>query len=138
MAIRFLAGQPVPYSVTVQYRGCSVSNAKRYLDQFRAYMRQSTRREVVVRNIDGAYIQYDLMPEGFERPRFSVASIDVGFDVRTHDMPVAYPHEGPVILEYSTNARGDKPSTKVTRLCDTTDEAVRVLRRHGYRVVWGS
>lgn len=151
--ITFLWGHPVPYSVTVQRNGRSVNDARRYVEQFREHMRQSEReqfeaqssippsqrqqpREVIVRRVDGAYIFYDHMPEGFARPRFSVAAIDVGFDVRVQNMLVEYPHDGPVVLEYSTDTRGtDKPSEKIVRLCDSRAEALRVLRRHGYRVL---
>lgn len=135
--ITFLYGHPVPYSVTVQRNGRSVSDASRYIAEFRAYMRrQAPERETIIRKIDGAYIHYGYMPEGFKRPRFSVAAIDVGFDVRVHDMPVEYPYDGPVVLEYSTDTRGTStPSEKVVRLCDTRAEAVRILKRHGYRVL---
>ncbi|MGH8519866.1 MAG: hypothetical protein ACREU9_00170 [Gammaproteobacteria bacterium] len=133
--ITFLAGHPVPYSVTVQRNGKSVG-ARPHIEAFRAYMREcATDRETIITRIDGAYIFYDHMPEGFERPRFSVAAIDVGFDVRVQNMLIEFPHDGPVVLEYSTDTRGtEKPSEKVVRLCDSRAEALRVLKRHGYRV----
>lgn len=66
-------------------------------------------------------------------PRLSVAAIDVGFDVRAHNMPVIYPEwagDGPVVLEWTQAESGEK----MTRLCDSRAQAVRILRRHGYRV----
>jgi len=136
--ITFLAGHPVPYSVTAQRNGVSV-NARPHIDAFRSYMRECvTARETIITKIDGAYIFYDYMPDGFERPRFSVAAIDVGFDMRVQDMPVEYPAwcgDGPIVLEYSTDTRRtDEPSEKVKRLCDSKTEALHILRRHGYRV----
>ncbi len=73
-------------------------------------------------------------------PRFSVAAIDLGFDPRLADMAVEYPEwcgDGPIVLEYSTDTRrSDTPSEKVTQLCDSKAAALRILRRHGYRIVF--
>ena len=73
-----------------------------------------------------------------EIPRITFAAIDIGFDLRVQKMVATYPAwagDGPVTLEYSTDTRGtDSPSRKITRVCESKAEALRIRRRHGYRV----
>lgn len=133
MSITFLVGHPVPYSLTVQRNGRSIS-ARPHIDAVRSHLNAAYEREAIITKTDGAYVFYDFLPDGFRRPRFSVAAIDVGFDVRAHNMPVEYCIDGPVLLEYSRRRIG-QPSEKISRLCDTKAEALRILRRHGYRVI---
>lgn len=136
--ITFLWGHPVPYSLTVQRNGRSIG-ARPHLEAVREQFAQNVPdRETIITKVEGAYVFYDYMPEGWRRPRVTFAAIDVGFDVREEDMLCEYPAwagDGPVLLEYSTDARKTGvPSKKIARKCDSKGEALRILRRHGYRV----
>lgn len=65
--------------------------------------------------------------------RMSWAAIDVGFDVRRHNMPIIYPEwagDGPALIELNDKKTGEK----ISRQCANKAEAVAFLRRHGYRV----
>lgn len=138
-SLTFLVGHPVPYSLTVQRHGRSVP-ARRYVEAIRAHLRAgSGSREPIITRIEGAYVFYDYAPEGFARPRLTFAPIDLGFDPRAHNMAVEYPMSagsGPVVIEYSADPRRTgRAEEKRSRLCDSRVEALRLLRRHGYRVI---
>lgn len=127
--LTLLYGHPVPYSVTVQRAGRSITRlSARHLAEVER--RLSSEAGAYIERVDGAYVWYATHADGqpIEPHHTSLRSMDVGFDLRRHpEMTTALPPAPAYRIE--TDA-GD--------VYGCADYAIRRLRRLGYRARVGA